>query len=247
MKQYEAVRMALAQNGGFATLGWLNQNVLKIPGCEWKTRTPFASIRRIVQEDPEIFRIRPGLWGLSKQRDAILHQLQIEPETAARAVQAETFNHSYFQGLLLEIGGWESFATFVPHQDKNRAFLKQRLRDVATLGDYPPFTYDHVTRRGQTVDVTWFNERRFPHALFEVEHSTDIHNALVKFVEFQDFRVRLVIVADESRRSEYAAKIELAAFAPIRERVAFVNYERVSRWHSIASTRALELSGILSP
>ena len=37
MKQYESVVKVMKENGGYATLGFLNQNVLKIKGCEWKT------------------------------------------------------------------------------------------------------------------------------------------------------------------------------------------------------------------
>ena len=44
MKQYEAVIKVMEENGGFATLGFLNQEVLKIKDCEWKTKTPFASM-----------------------------------------------------------------------------------------------------------------------------------------------------------------------------------------------------------
>ncbi|MEK6681413.1 MAG: hypothetical protein AABY79_05550 [Nitrospirota bacterium] len=49
MKQHEAVIKVMEEKGGYATLGFLNQNVLKIADCEWKTKTPFASIRRIVR------------------------------------------------------------------------------------------------------------------------------------------------------------------------------------------------------
>ena len=51
MKQHEAVIKVMEQSGGFATLGYLNQEVLKVSGVEWKTKTPFASIRRIVQDN----------------------------------------------------------------------------------------------------------------------------------------------------------------------------------------------------
>jgi len=37
MKQYEAVIEALKQNGGYATLGQLYQDALKVPNCDWKT------------------------------------------------------------------------------------------------------------------------------------------------------------------------------------------------------------------
>ena len=38
MKQHEAVIKIMEQNGGFATLGHLNQQVLKVPDVEWNTK-----------------------------------------------------------------------------------------------------------------------------------------------------------------------------------------------------------------
>jgi len=43
--------LILERLDGIATFGQLNQEVFKIKDCEWKTKTPFASIRRIVQQD----------------------------------------------------------------------------------------------------------------------------------------------------------------------------------------------------
>ena len=77
MKQYEAVIQVMEENGGFATLGYLNQNVLSFSGCEWKTKTPFASIRRIVQDKRFFFRIRPGLWALKKHKKEILKKFDV--------------------------------------------------------------------------------------------------------------------------------------------------------------------------
>ncbi|MDA8325306.1 MAG: hypothetical protein M0033_03715, partial [Nitrospiraceae bacterium] len=64
MKQHEAVIKVMEDNGGYATLGLLYQGVPKIEECAWKTKTPFASIRRIVQDDRFFFKIKPGLWAL---------------------------------------------------------------------------------------------------------------------------------------------------------------------------------------
>ena len=65
MKQHETVIIALEKLGGVATLGQLNIEVMKTPHCKWGTKTPFASIRRIVQTRPkEIYKIKPGLYGL---------------------------------------------------------------------------------------------------------------------------------------------------------------------------------------
>lgn len=49
MKQHEAVIETLERLGGIATLGELNKEVFKIKDCKWRTKTPFASIRRIMQ------------------------------------------------------------------------------------------------------------------------------------------------------------------------------------------------------
>ena len=54
---------ALHANGGYLTLGRLYQETMRIPGCRWGTKTPFASIRRIVQQSPRKFRNRPGLFS----------------------------------------------------------------------------------------------------------------------------------------------------------------------------------------
>ena len=50
MTQREAVILTIEKLGGIATLGQLYQEVLKIKECIWRTKTPFASIRKIVQE-----------------------------------------------------------------------------------------------------------------------------------------------------------------------------------------------------
>jgi hypothetical protein len=74
MKQYEAVIKVMEENGGFATLGYLYHEVLKVPGVEWKTKTPFASIRRIVQDGRFFFKIKPGLWALLSHKNKYYHR-----------------------------------------------------------------------------------------------------------------------------------------------------------------------------
>ncbi len=65
MKQHEAVIEIMTANGGYATLGHLYSEALKVPGVKWNTKTPFASIRRIVQDGRFFFKIRPGLAELA--------------------------------------------------------------------------------------------------------------------------------------------------------------------------------------
>lgn len=105
MKQYEAVLMTIEKLGWIATLGQINQEIFNIKDCEWKSKTPFASIRRIVQLDKNIYKIKPGLYALKRlQKKFESEGIFIENEKNIDAKEIIDFNHSYYQGLLLEIG-----------------------------------------------------------------------------------------------------------------------------------------------
>jgi hypothetical protein len=88
------------------------------------------------------------------------------------------YNHWYFQGLLAEVGNARQADTWIPSQDKNREFLDRTLADTRSLKSIPEFGYTDLVDRARTVDVLWFNERRMPDTLFEVEFSTDFQNSL---------------------------------------------------------------------
>ena len=238
MKQYEAVIKVMEENGGYATLGYLYQNVLKIPGCEWKTKTPFASMRRIVQDDRFFFKIKPGLWALKSHRHSLPDEMI--PTKKDSRVQRD-FSHAYYQGLLVQIGNLRDFETFVYPQDKNRIFLgKDRLGSLASLKEIYPFCYSNVVNCARAIDVIWFNSRKMPDSVFEVEHSTDMKNSLVKFVELQDFRTDMIIVADKSRKKQYDQTILLNAFKPIKDYLCFWSYQQLSQLHS----KSFELKAI---
>jgi len=216
-------------NGGFATLGHLYHEVPRVPGCQWHTKTPYASIRRIVQDERFFFKIRPGLWALKDRRKEIEERFGARP-SETEAVSA--FSHTYFQGLVVEIGNMEGFDTFVPAQDRSKSFLNKQLGEVATLVELQPFTYDHIWRRARTVDVVWVNRRMFPHSFFEVEHTSDIQGSLLKFVELQDFSAKLNIVSDKARRTEFEGKLRCDAFTDIRQRVTFLDYDYLAGLHA---------------
>ncbi len=237
MKQHEAVVQALKASGGVATLGDIYRRALAIPDCTWGTKTPYATIRRILQTRPELFfKIRPGLWGLKEYEDQILKQLRLD--TTATPEQHQQFDHSYFQGLLVEIGNLKRYQTFVPRQDQNKSFLNHRLGNLVSLQALPPFTYPRLVEKASTIDVVWMNERGFPEAFFEVEHTTNFVSALVKFGEFIDFRVSLHIVADDARQRQFEDTISQRQFDAIRPHLKFWSYSKVAKYHSHLSELA---------
>lgn len=227
MNQREAVIKVMKENGGYSTLSFLYQNALQY--SRWKTKTPYASIRRIVQDQNYFFKIRPGLWALNAYKNEVLEKFSID--TKSDKNQNYEFDHSYFQGLLIEIGNIRGFETYIPAQDKNKKYLEKPLKEIAKTTKLPEFTYDEILNYCKTVDVIWFNERKLPTSLFEVEHTTNISNSLLKFLELQDFNAAFEIVSSENRKNLFYKKLKSTAFQPISERVIFRNYEYVAALH----------------
>ncbi len=221
MTQEAQVIEAMRKEGGFATFKRLNE-ILNF--SSWATKTPEASVRRIVQNSKEIFKVQPGLWALEDMRTEVLKRFKLKEGDKK---SEEQFSHGYYQGLLLEIGKYQHVTTYAPAQDKNRLFLGQRLEDVSDTMELPQFTYANLLRKARTVDVIWFNERKMPLAFYEVEHTTDIKNSLSKFYELQDFFAQFYIVADSCRKEEFLDKLLVSMFAPLHKRVEFLDYNRV--------------------
>ena len=232
MKQYEAVILTMESLGGIATLQQLNQEVFKIKECAWNTKTPYASIRRIVQQTKGIYKIKPGLYALETHRKQLeANGIVVETDQNKGSQILIDFNHSYYQGLLLSIGNLKGFNTFAPNQDKNKLFANQKIDDIRSLHEIPTYTYSHFVQRCSTIDVIWFNERNMPDSFFEVEHSTDISNSLQKFNDLQDFHTKMFIVADIKRYNEYKYKLNFVSFNLIRKdkRVAFLSYQELEK------------------
>lgn len=185
MLQKDYVIEAMRANGGYATFQQLN----KLVDCSnWGTKTPAATIRRIVQKNDEFFRIQSGLWALKEYENEVNKKFKIQNKSEK---SLNEFTHSYFQGIIAEIGNIRKLGTYVPEQDKNKLFLEKKLCEVATVHNMYEFTYPEILRKAKTVDTVWFNERKMPCAFYEVEHTTDIKNSLNNFMNYkileQDF------------------------------------------------------------
>ncbi|HXR06252.1 MAG TPA: hypothetical protein VN765_02920, partial [Candidatus Acidoferrum sp.] len=94
------------------------------------------------------------------------------------------------------------------------------------------FTYEDIVRRAATVDVIWFNERKMPTEFFEVENTTDMNGAFLKFVVLDAFNSCFRIVSPAIRRQEFASKLRHPAFSTIKSRTRFTSYELVSEMHT---------------
>lgn len=219
MKQKDFVIEAMRRNGGYATLQQLNNLV---DFSTWGTKTPFASVRRIVQTNKEFFKIQPGLWALKEYEQIVLKKLKI---VQSKTDSMDKFTHSYYQGIVAEIGNMRNYDTYVPPQDKNKLFLEKKLSSIASIDKIYDFTYPNIMKKAKTVDIIWFNERKMPCAFYEVEHSTDIRNSLNKFYELQDFRANFYIVASQERKRQFDDILQASIYSSIRNLVTFIDYK----------------------
>ena len=236
MKQKDFVIAAIRELGGAATLSQLYATT---DVSSWQTKTPFASIRRIVQENSDFFKIRPGLWGLKSFKTQILKELE------SGVSSQDSFTHSYFQGLIIEIGNLRKFQTYVPPQDKNKNFAAgKKLDDLTSLKTIYEFAYPNILSKARTVDAIWFNERNLPYAFFEVEHSTDFKNSLNKFYELQDFNAKMFIVADTSKLRQFQSVISASIYKDIAGSVKFAGYESIAKQYDLESESAKIKMGI---
>ena len=227
------IERIMRDNNGHASLNLLYRKFPEYADMSViKGKTPFASLRRELQRRDMFKRIGLGVYAL---QDAEL------PTAPAANTQKEKTakRHSDIQGMLLEIGNSpqtpECVDTYTP--DRGGIFNNMRLGSIATIDKMPPFTYDRVVDTVRYADVVWFNERGFPASVFEVEHSTDFRDALLKFCELQDFRARFCCIANEERRHKFEREIHKPAFAAIKERCQFRTYEDVENDYETALRR----------
>lgn len=222
----EAIEQVMLNNGYFASLKLIYKEIWKYKDkSKIKGKTPNFTIQERVQRDTRFTRIGVGVYSLTEHLDKIQ-----KPEVPKKQMERTEFEHTRIQGMLLEIGGLEEYETYTP--DRNKNFEGKSLGSICSLVTCPRFTFqDIIEQTVRFIDVIWFNERRFPARVFEVEHSTDFRSALTKFSELQDFTTDFFVVAPQKRQQKYNTEIQKAAFRPVANRCKFKTYEEVEAYY----------------
>ncbi|KZE65022.1 hypothetical protein AV545_03630 [Paenibacillus jamilae] len=225
ISQTQEVIKVMESNGGYSTLMNLYQAV---DFTLWKTKTPDATIRRIVQDQRHFFKIRPGLWALKEFRNKLPKDVLNLIDDGNQTVDSILDIHSYNQGVLISSGNLMGFKTYVPAQDKNRKYLGEYLGNIATLSSIPLFTYEAILKRIRTIDVIWFENNvltPFPNKVFEVENSTDFIKSFNKFNELKYFAVEKIIVAPDYKKKQFEDTINWDIYKELKQSVKFWDYD----------------------
>lgn len=220
----EAIEKIMLNNGYFAPLKllykeiWNYKDKSKIIG-----KTPDYTIQERVQRDKRFTRIGLGVYALTDYLNKLPKQIEPKNETENRNMK-----HAAMQGMLLEIGNIKPEVEDTYTNDKKWIFQNKTLGSLATLDMVPAFTYERIIKESASfADVIWFNDRGFPHKIFEIEHSTDFRDAFIKFMELQDFISEFYCVSSEDRKTKFEREKSKTAFKPINDRLKFLTYEQV--------------------
>lgn len=219
----EAIEQVMLHNGYYAPLKLIYKEFEK--RRRFSGLTPLKTIQERVQRDKRFTRIGLGVYALTEYLDK-LPQIITSKTTSEKTNQ----RHSVVQGMIIEIGNMEGFDTYTP--DKSKIFANKELGNIATMREFPLFTYNKIIQSVKFVDVAWFNERGFPEKIFEVEDSTDFRGSLVKFAELQDFNTSFNLVASIERKTKYDREVLKTAFVNIVSRCHFVSYSDIEGYYN---------------
>ncbi len=191
------------------------------------------TIQERVQRDKRFTRIGLGVYALTKYLDKL--PKIIPPKTESEKKERL---HAKIQGMLIEIGNNRDEVEDTYTNDKKWIFDGKTLGSLATVTDVPLFTYEGIINGTvRFFDVIWFNKRKFPLKIFEVEHSTNFRDAFVKFIELQDFRTTFCCVSFEDREEKFRKELNKSAFESLINRCEFATYEQVENDYKLAISK----------
>jgi len=176
--------------------------------------------------------VRAGRFGVDAYYGTGRLAAAIEREGATQT--CPELSHSQVQTLLGAIGNKCGYAVWTPVADRHSL-------DFALSGEFP--LIDALPEVGapgvrnvvQQIDVLWLERRRNTiSAAFEVEFSTPIYSALLRFNDlFIDFKLpRAAVVAREERRSAFVKQVNRRTFqaSGLSDICAFYEFPDVYRW-----------------
>jgi hypothetical protein len=147
------------------------------------------------------------------------------------------FSHSQMQTLLGAIGTAKGYDIWIPQND--RVKLDWSLTGRFECRNVLPYGFGEIESILQEVDVIWIlrgsSELK---ALFEVEHSTPIYSALLRFNDIHlvapNLRPRFSIVANDTRRSLFVRQLNRPTFrmSGLSELCTFLEYVNVFGWYN---------------
>ena len=167
--------------------------------------------------------------------DAFLGWAAMENAIGTTSSPIPRLSHSQVQTLLGAIGITKNFDVWIPPRDRHT--LDWSMASPFSCLIRPPSGFGTAEAILQEIDVVWVHRgSNIVRALYEVEHSTPIYSALLRF---NDVRMAVpslegfTVVSNEARRSLFVRQLRRPTFVTsgLSDACAFLEYPDVYRWH----------------
>jgi hypothetical protein len=184
-------------------------------------------------EGTELYIARAGRFGVEGHFGwAALAQMV----DRSQLVQIPDLSHSQVQTLLGSIGATKGFDVWIPPSD--RSSLDWGLANGFDPRDALPAGYDSIKGIIQEIDVIWVGRGSSqPLAFFEVEHSTPIYSALLRFNDVHltapSLGARFSVVANDQRHALFVRQLARPTFqaSGLGALCTFFEYADVFAWY----------------
>jgi len=154
----------------------------------------------------------------------------------------QEFSHWQIQTYLGAIGRAKDYDIWIPPND--RVKLDWSLTDHFESRDGIPYGFEPIKSILQEVDVIWVQRGSSElRALFEVEHSTPIYSALLRFNDIYllapNLRPTFSVVANDARRDLFVRQLNRPTFrmSGLSELCTFLEYVNVFGWYKRTERR----------
>lgn len=225
----DAIARLLEDNGGAAAWKYIYDNIekyypnIKAPK-DWEAALRGVLYRELKQ-GRRFKRVGIGVYALAEYQ---------EREAVARIRKDKVRMHSYMEGLLVEVGNEEGYATYC--SDRNAVFQANvRVGQLASVEDFPDFTYPEIVRVAKRIDVVWFNKRgsRFPQRAIEVVDSVGtLEQSMNRMYQLKEFQTKFRIVAPERFGDRIRRKLRQEPYSSLAgDRFEFMDYDEIADYH----------------
>lgn len=181
------------------------------------------------QEVDVILTLLPG-WIGEVEEEKVTEVVSVKSEI----IDPSKLTHNDVQGILLELGNLLGYKIYV--SDPSKPYKSKSLKDCASLSEIPLFTYSEILETIRYVDVIWFSsdERCYPEYCFEVEHTTNVTNGLLRMYQLKDLGAKFFIIAHSDAKTKFDSKLKITPFCEIKDRYIFRSYDELVNFFDLA-------------
>lgn len=228
MTKVNALIALLKDNGGAASWQYIYDNIEKYYPAAKSSREWEAGLRgvlyREVKNNRNFKRVGFGIYALHEyQEEKVIEDIKKDN------VQM----HSYIEGLLVELGNYERFDTYCA--DPTATFQANVfINQIATIRNFPEFTYSEINRVAKRIDVIWFTKQgyKFPKKAIEVVDSIGtLGESLSRMYQLKEFQTDFLVVSPMKFLDKISDTLRREPYSIHKERFSVRHYDDIISYY----------------